>query len=104
MEQEQVTEEVLDRAMRELLVSAVKREYQRDAGEGWASFVPECKDIVTPYCILRSIERQEQLMHRMDRQSKVMTGLTYAIFVLTAVIVVKEVGLYAWLQRLCTSF
>jgi len=92
MEQEPVTEEVLEQNVRDRVRTAARQIYENDPDwQTWPRLEWEHLGLFAQYCILRSVERQEKLMQRMEKQQKVMTRLTVAVVVLTAAVVVLTV-------------
>ena len=85
MEQKKLTDEQLEQNVRDRVSTATRRLCTEDPRE------MAHLDIFAAYCIMRSVERQEELMQRMEKQQKVMTILTIAIAVLTAAVVALAV-------------
>jgi len=96
MEQKELTLEELDTGIHDKVIKWARLLYQKACLEPGINL-----RALAPYSILRSVERQEELMQRqeelmrrqekvmlrMEKQQKVMTGLTIAIAVLTLAVV-----------------
>jgi len=99
MEQHNVTAEELDKVLHDKVVEGARKLYDKPNVHWEATGI---FSTFAPYCIMRSVERQEELMHRMEKQQKVMKRLTIAMIVLTVVITLLTAAVVA--LALMTAF
>lgn len=90
----QCDEESLDEGIREMAHAAVSKYYSMHKSELADMSFSDTGTMLAhsaPWCMLRSVERQERLMNDMHKQSKAMIWHSRAMLVLTVVLVLLTV-------------